>query len=97
MLALTIDSPNLSPSPVNASAAALRVRFSLTGSTFSAIEVSVWNNVLISVVTDRTSMTSFGVIRLFVGFFGVVNDTYLPPNTVVALMSAFTFAGIRWM
>ncbi|CNY81233.1 Uncharacterised protein [Mycobacterium tuberculosis] len=45
MLALTIDSPNLSPSPVNASAAALRVRFSLTGSTFSAIEVSVWNNV----------------------------------------------------
>ena len=50
---MTIDWPNLSPSPVSACAAALSVRFSLTGSTFSAIEVTVSNNVLNSVVTDR--------------------------------------------
>ena len=56
-MALTIDCPNLSPSPVSAWAAALSVRFSLTGSTFSAIEVMVWNSVLISVVTDRASIT----------------------------------------
>ncbi len=54
----------------------------------------VWNNVLISVVTDRASITVFGVIRCGNGFFGVVKDTYLPPNTVVALMSALTLAGI---
>ena len=92
---LTIDCPNLSPNPVSDCAAALSVKFSLTGSTFSAIEVTVWNNVLISVVTDRASITDCGVIFCCDGFFGVVKDTYLPPNTVVASMSAFTLTGIR--
>src|SRR5215472_6915470 len=95
-LPLTIDCPNLSPRPASDCAAALSVRFSLTGSTFSAIEVMVWNNVLISVVTDLASITVRGVILCGDGFCGVVNDTYLPPNTVVALMSAFTLDGIRW-
>ncbi|CAG6868117.1 hypothetical protein PICSAR15_04581 [Mycobacterium avium subsp. paratuberculosis] len=39
--ALTTDWPNFSPRPDNDCAAALNVRFSLTGSTFSAIEVIV--------------------------------------------------------
>src|ERR1700751_296898 len=94
-LALTIDCPNRSPNPASAWAAPLSVRFSLTGSTFWAIEVMVWNTVLISVVTDLASITVCGVIRCGDGFFGVVNDTYLPPNTVVALISAFTLAGIK--
>ena len=94
-LPLTIDCPNLSPNPASACAAALSVRFSLTGSTFSEIEVMVWNNVLISVVTDLASITVCG-LRAFAatGCSGVVSDTYLPPNTVVALISAFTLAGI---
>src|ERR1700757_5042324 len=101
-LALTIDCPNRSPKPASDWAAALSVRFSLTGSTFCAISVMVWNNVLISVVTDRASMHGAGqpgaladVTRCGEGFCGVVNDTYLPPNTVVALMSAFTLDGIN--
>src|SRR6516165_5876738 len=92
--ALTIDSPNRSPNPASAWAAALSVRFSLTGSNVCAMSVMVWNNVLISVVTDLASITVRGVILCGDGFCGVVSDTYLPPNTVVALMSAFTFAGI---
>ena len=56
-LPLMIDCPNLSPNPLSACAAALSVRLTLTGSTFSAIEVMVWNSVLISVVTDRASIT----------------------------------------
>ncbi|CAM3268664.1 hypothetical protein MYCO108962_10980 [Mycobacterium colombiense] len=66
----------------------------MTGSTFSAIEVIVWNSVLISVVTDRASITVCDEIRCGDGLAGDVNDTYLPPNTVVALISAFTFDGI---
>src|SRR5258708_1894281 len=93
-LALTIDCPNLSPSPASDCAAALSVRVSLTGSTFSEIEVMVWNSVLISVVTDRASITDCAVSLCGDGLCGVVSDTYLPPNTVVALMLAFTFDGI---
>src|ERR1700757_4320856 len=85
-LPLTIDCPNLSPNPANACAAAASVKLTLTGSTFSAIEVMVSNNELNSVVTDRASITCCGVTRCGVGFFGDVNDTYLLPNTVVALM-----------
>ncbi len=49
---LTIDWPNLVPSPFNASAVADSVRFSLTGSTFSEIDVTVSKkSVLNSVVT----------------------------------------------
>src|SRR6201995_3680083 len=101
-LPLMIDCPNLSPNPLNACAAALSVRLTLTGSTFCAISVMVWNNVLISVVTDRASMHGAGqpctladVILAGDGFCGVVKDTYLPPNTVVALIAAFTLAGIN--
>ena len=94
-LPLMIDCPNLSPSPLNACAAALRVRLTLTGSIFSAIEVMVWNSVLTSVVTDRASITFFGVIRCGSGFSGAVIDTYFSPNTVVATIFASTFAGIR--
>ena len=96
-LPLTIDCPNLSPNPVNACAAAASVRFNLTGSTFSTIELSVSNNVLNSVVTDLASITCCGVMRCGVGFFGEVNDTYLLPNTVVALILASTLAGISLM
>jgi hypothetical protein len=45
----------------------------LTGSTFSAIEVSVSNNVSNSVVTNVASITMDGVIDCVVGFFGEVN------------------------
>src|ERR1700756_3194820 len=93
-LALMIDCPNLSPNPLNASAAALRVRLTLTGSTFSAICVIVWNSVLISVVTDLASITFAGVIRCGRGFSGAENDTYFSPNTVVATILASTLAGI---
>src|SRR5271166_4649851 len=96
-LPLTIDCPNLSPNPFNASAAAANVRFSLTGSTFSAIEVTVSNNELNSVVTDLASITCCGVIRCGTGYFGDLNDTYLLPNTVVPLMLASTLAGISLM
>src|SRR5690242_8801227 len=96
VLALVIDWPNLSPSPASDCAAALNVRFSLTGSTFSAIELIVWNSVLISVVTERASITVRGEILCGDGLGGVVNDTYLPPNTVVALISALTFDGISF-
>ncbi|CFS42977.1 Uncharacterised protein [Mycobacterium tuberculosis] len=60
---LTIDSPNLPPSPSSACATADSVAFSSIGSTFSAIEVIVSNNVLNSVVTDPTSITSCEEIR----------------------------------
>src|SRR5689334_18916257 len=96
-LPLMIDCPNLSPNPLNAWAAALSVRLTLTGSTFSAIDVIVWNNVLISVVTDLASITLCGEIRCGKGFFGEVNDTYFPPNTVVATILASTLAGISLM
>src|SRR6202000_201765 len=94
-LPLMIDCPNLSPNPLNAWAAALSVRLTLTGSTFSAIDVIVWNSVLISVVTDRASITFDGVIRCGSGFSGAVIDTYFSPNTVVATILASTLAGIR--
>src|ERR1700761_4560372 len=102
-LALMIDCPNLSPNPLNASAAALSVRLTLTGSTFCAIEVIVWNKVLISVVTDLASITLCDVIsglphrgRFGSGQpFGVVSDTYFSPKTVVATILASTSVGIR--
>ena len=96
-LALTSDCPNLVPSPVSASAVADRVRFSLTGSIFSARPVTVSNRVLNSVVTLRASMTSALVMRVGVGFFGLDSETYLLPKTVVASMSASTLAGISLM
>lgn len=96
-LPFTNDSPNLSPNPVSASAAALSVRFSLTGSICSEIEVMVSNSVLNSVVTPETSMTSAEVIRSATGSSGEVNDTYLLPKTVVAWMLACTLAGISSM
>lgn len=85
----------LAAQPAERSAAADRVRFSLTGSTFSAIEVTVSNRVLNSVVTLEAVMTSELVRRADTGFFGVDNATYLLPNTVVALMSACTLAGMK--
>ena len=42
-------------------------------------------------------MTSDDVMRCGVGSFGDENEMYLLPNTVVALMSASTFAGISLM
>src|SRR5258705_13816071 len=90
-----MESPNLAPSPDTASAAADSVAFSLTGSTFSAIEVIVSNNVLNSVVTDVASITASAVIDCGAGSFGDVNDTYLLPNTVVATMLASTLAGMN--
>ena len=96
-LPLTIDCPNLVPSPLSASAAADSVRFSLTGSTFSEIDVSVSNNVLNSVVTCDTSITSLLEMRCLVGSGGLRNDTYLLPNTVLALTSAMALAGISAM
>src|SRR5581483_8124591 len=92
-----IDSPNRLPNPSSACAVAASVSFSLTGSTFSEIDNTVWNNVLNSVVTDEAWMTSLVEIRCGVGFLGVVNDTYLLPNTVVAWMLASTFFGISLM
>src|ERR1700730_5630533 len=92
-LPLMIDCPNLSPNPLNAWAAALSVRLTLIGSTFSAIEVIVWNSVLISVVTDLASIGVCGEIRPS-GCSGAVNDTYFSPNTVVATILASTLAGI---
>ena len=96
-LPLTMERPNLVPSPVSASAVAESVRLSLTGSTFSAMEVSVSNRVLNSVVTVEASMTSALLIRAGLGFFGVDSATYLLPNTVLALMSACTLDGMAGM
>ena len=84
-------------SPDSASAVAVSVWFSLTGSTFYAIEVTVSNSVLNSIVTDDTSITSPLEIRCAAGSSGELNDTYLLPNTVVALMSANTLAGMKSM
>lgn len=90
-----MDSPNLPPSPSSACASADSVALSSIGLTFSAIEVTVSNRVLNSVVTDRASITSRGEIRCRDGFSGALNDTYLLPNSVAASMVATTFAGIR--
>src|SRR5271166_3354754 len=92
-----MDWPNRAPNPSNACAVAVNVVLSLTGSTFSATDTIVSNSVLISVVTGPTSITSWLVMCCGTGFFGVVNDTYLLPNTVVALISASTLAGISLM
>ena len=89
-----IDWPNRSPSPSSACAVAASVWFSLIGSTFSATDTTVSNNVLNSVVTVVTSITSRGD-RCGDGSFGDEKEMYLLPNTVVALMSASTFFGIR--
>ncbi len=59
--------------------------------------VKVWNRVLNSVVTLVASITTEGVICCGAGIFGELKDTYLLPNTVVALISAATFAGICGM
>ena len=48
---------------------------------------------LISVVTDLASITSALVIGA-PGCSGELNDTYLPPNTVVDLIEATTLTGI---
>src|ERR1700694_1275933 len=94
-LPLTIDWPNRCPNPSRACAVAVKVWFSLTGSTFSATEVTVSNNVLNSVLTADTSITSEAGMRFGTGWGGAENDTYLLPNTVVALTSATTLAGIN--
>lgn len=91
---LSNDAPNFSPSPASACAVADSVRFTLTGSIFSVIEVNVWNTVLNSVVTAVASITVEGVIGCGAGFFGEVSATYLLPNTVLAFTSAATLAGI---
>ena len=96
-MAFTSDLPNLVPSPVSDSAVADRVRLSLTGSIFSAIEVTVSKSVLNSTVTLRTSMTSELVIRAGLGLAGLERETYLLPKIVVAWISAFTFDGISGM
>ena len=90
----TIDWPNLEPRPDSASAAALSVTFSLTGSTFSEIEVRVSNSVLNSVVTVEVRMTSELASRARTGLRGLLSATYLLPKIVVARMSASTLAGI---
>src|SRR5215212_2668943 len=89
-----IDCPNRSPNPSRASAVAVNVWLSLIGSTCWATDKTVSNNVLNSVVTDVTSITSEVLMRSFAGFFGDENDTYLLPKTVVALMLASTFFGM---
>ena len=93
-LALTNDLPNLAPRPVNDSAVADSVKFSLTGSIFSAIPVTVSNSELNSTVTLRASITSDEVIRVGLGCAGLVSETYLLPKMVVAWMSACTFDGM---
>ena len=85
----------MSPSPLNAWAAALSVRFNLTGSNCCAISVNFSKRVLISVVSDRALITVCGVTAWDTGCAGVVRDTYLSPKTVVARMSASTLAGIN--
>ena len=97
VLPFSSDSPNRSPSPVSASAVAVRVWFSLIGSTCSAIEVTVSNSVLNSVVTADTSIMSRLEIRSAEGFSGELNEMYLLPNTVVARISAITLAGMNLM
>ena len=57
--------------------------------------VSVSNSVLNSVVTWVTSITWELEMRALLGLGGLRNDTYLLPNTVVALISAMALAGIR--
>ncbi len=70
---------------------AVSVWFSLMGSTWRATATTVSNNVLNSVVTFVTSMTSDVEIRCGAGLFGLVKDTYLLPKTVEALIDASTF------
>ena len=96
-LASINEFPNRSPSPVTAWAVAVKVALSLTGSTCSAIDMTVSNTVLNSVVTDDASITSRLVIRCGAGSFGELKEMYLLPNTVVALMSATTLAGMKLM
>ena len=93
--ALISESPNLSPSPVVASVSAVSVVLSLIGSTCSAIDMTVSNTVLNSVVTEDASITSWLVMRCGLGSFGELNEMYLLPNTVVALTSATTFFGMN--
>src|ERR1700712_1162884 len=93
-LASPRDSPNLAPRPAMACAVAVSVRFSLIGSTFPAIDVTVSKRVLNSVVTDSPRITSLRETGTADGCFGDVNDTYLLPKTVLALTSARTFDGI---
>ena len=105
VLPLTSDCPNLSPRPSSACAAAVRVAFSLIGSTCSEIAVIVSNRVLSPVVTQavagvggehlETSMVSPFLIRALSGSDGEVNETYLLPKTVVASSLVLTFLGSR--
>lgn len=83
--------------PSSASAVAARVRLSLTGSTFCAIDIKVSNRVLNSVVTCETSITCELDTRADAGLDGLRKATYLLPNTVLALISAVTLAGISSM
>ena len=69
----------------------------MIGSTFSDTEVNVSNKVLNSVVTFDASITSELLMRCGEGSLGDVNEMYLLPNTVVALILASTLAGSRLM
>ncbi|SUA03172.1 Uncharacterised protein [Mycolicibacterium fortuitum] len=93
-LPLTIDWPNLSPSPSSACAVAVRVSLSLIGSICSEIAVMVSNSVLNSVVTPLARIGVAGFNRADDGLSGATNEMYLLPNTVVAFSSAVTFSGI---
>ena len=93
-LACSSDSPKRSPRPLSACAAEVSVWFSLIGSTFSAIDVTVSNSVLNSVVTDSAGITSPLETCCGEGSFGELKATYLLPNTVLARMSATTLVGI---
>jgi hypothetical protein len=57
--------------------------------------MTVSNTVLNSVVAEADYITSWLVIRSRDGSFGELNETYLLPNTVVALTSATTFLGMN--
>ena len=80
--------------PVSASAAVDRVTFSATGSTFSAIPVTVSKRVWNSVVTVETVITSPGSTRATDGVSGAVKASTLLPKIVVPSTSAMTLAGM---
>ena len=95
-LPLTIDWPNRSPSPLQRLRGRGQRLVQLDRvDLLRDIRRTVSNNVLNSVVTDVTSITSEVVMRCGVGSFGDVKEMYLLPNTVVALISASTFCGMQ--
>ena len=88
------DRPKDVPNPVNASAAADRVRLSCTGSIFSAMPETVSKRVWNSVVTVVAVITSPSEMRSAAGFRGAVKANILLPKIVEATTSAPTFTGM---